>query len=533
MSSKRSFSPEQDKAANPTENVWVQANAGTGKTSVLVQRLLRILFRTDSSLDNNAQMPGILCLTYTNAGASEMRNRILAALRRWAMASDSELTDLLHGISINPEITADDLRAARNIFYRYIDNPDILKIKTIHGFCEEILHRFPMEAGVAPAWNLVSDSNQKILLADAFHRLINTPIEASGMEQGESVQVANAFSRIVERISEHSFDELLGILTTQYKQFFQVNNSSNYRKYFIDTTRYFLGLDIPVEADISAEKLQNIMDNAVNDINSSKKPAAYLLNVVSLTKQFIDKTINFEEYKNAYLTASDTKIVHVSKKDYLVDEQDRVYRLNQRKLDEQIFVDTVALFDLSAAFAKAYKDIKAERNVLDFDDLILYTRKLFSKPDSMGWVLSQLDLSLSHILVDEAQDTSPEQWEILRMLSGDFFVTGDTEFKTRSLFVVGDTKQSIYGFQGADPLAFSDSREQIAAQIRNNLRTIEEVPLTQSFRSTVPILRAVDHFFGNPDIRDFAGFINNDHKCFRMDAPGLVEIHKLMSKESD
>jgi ATP-dependent helicase/nuclease subunit A len=119
------------------------------------------------------------------------------------------------------------------------------------------------------------------------------------------------------------------------------------------------------------------------------------------------------------------------------------------------------------------------------------------------------------------------------MLSGDFFVTGNTESQTRSLFVVGDTKQSIYGFQGADPLAFSESREQIATQIRNNLRTIEEVPLTQSFRSTAPILRAVDHFFGNPDIHDFAGFINNDHKCFRMDAPGIVEIHKLLSKASD
>jgi ATP-dependent helicase/nuclease subunit A len=556
MSKKQLLSPEQDLAANPAENVWVQANAGTGKTSVLVQRLLRILFRSGDTqmlclppreggvsakggrggaspeppslfaLRPSTSETGILCLTYTNAGAGEMRNRILAALRKWAMADDESLRDMLIGISENARPIEADLARARGIFYTYIDNPDILKIKTIHGFCEEILRRFPTEAGISPAWNLVSDSNQKILLRDAFHRLINMPVDHEN-------RVSDAFVRILERVSEYSFDELLGILTTRYKQFFQVDNISRYREYFIDTIKYFLDTDSTVQADISPETLQKIIENAQNDINLSKKPAAYLLNLINLTKQFIDRTVYFEEYKTAYLTASDTKIANIAKKDYLSDEQDRVYKLNQQRLDEQIFEDTVALFDLAAAFAKTYKEIKAERNILDFDDLILYTKKLFMKPDSMGWVLSQLDLSLSHILVDEAQDTSPEQWDILKMLSGDFFVTGDTESGARSLFVVGDVKQSIYGFQGADPLAFSDSREQIAAQMRNNLREIREVPLTQSFRSAAPILRAVDYFFGNGGIRDLAGFVGNDHKCFRDGAAGLVEIHKAVSKSSD
>lgn len=522
MAKKHALSPEQDLAANPMENIWVQANAGTGKTSVLVQRLLRILFRSEQ----NDRPTGILCLTYTNAGASEMRNRILAALRQWAGASDADLGDMLTGISTNKTPTHDDLGYARGIFYKYIDNPDILKIKTIHGFCEEILRRFPMEAGISPAWNLISDSNQKILLADAFHRLINTPVADNDV-------VSTAFSHIVGRISEHSFEELLGTLTTQYRQFFAVDDISSFRKYFIDTIRKFLDLDTEVQTDILPQNLQNIIQMAELDINSSKKPAGYLVNLVNLTKQYIDKTIDFNEYKKAYLTATDTKISNVAKKEYLVAEQTRVYQINQRQLDEQIFEDTVALFDLSAAFTKKYRDLKSERNVLDFDDLILYTKRLFSKPESMGWVLSQLDISLSHILVDEAQDTSPEQWEILRMLSGDFFVGGNTAQDTRSLFVVGDTKQSIYAFQGADPAAFATSRDDIAAQIQNNMRTIQEVPLTQSFRSTEPILRTVDYFFGHSDIHDLAGFINNDHKCFRLGNPGLVEIHKVVSKEVD
>ncbi|HOY47320.1 MAG TPA: UvrD-helicase domain-containing protein [Alphaproteobacteria bacterium] len=523
MTQKHLLSTEQDIAANPTENIWVQANAGTGKTSVLVQRLLRILFR--SSENNTAS--GILCLTYTNAGASEMRNRILAELRKWAMASDEELKDLLENISANKNPTISDLQNARNIFYSYIDNPDILKIKTIHGFCEEILHRFPLEAGISPAWNLVSDSNQKILLSDAFHRLINSPIDRN------SGNISEAFARIVERISEHSFDELLGTLSGQYKTFFGIDDISKYRHYFIDTTRYFLELENPIETDVDVKTLQKIVLDTENDISSSKKPAGYLLDIINLTKQYIDKTINFEEYKTAYLTDDDSKRVNVSKKDYLVKEQERVHKLNQKMIDQKIFDDTVALFDLSVAFTTMYKNIKAERNALDFDDLILFTKKLFSKPDVMGWILSQLDMSLGHILVDEAQDTSPEQWEILKLLSGDFFTDGDTENKPHSLFVVGDTKQSIYGFQGADPLAFANSKDEIASQIRQNLRTIREVPLVQSFRSTAPILRVVDNFFSNQNIRDISGFINNEHKCFRQKETGLVEVHKLFSKDQN
>ena len=191
------------------------------------------------------------------------------------------------------------------------------------------------------------------------------------------------------------------------------------------------------------------------------------------------------------------------------------------------------MFDLSAAFANTYHKIKQSKNILDFEDLILYTKKLFSNPETMGWILSQLDLTLSHILVDEAQDTSPVQWDILRMLAGDFFVNGTTADEQRSLFVVGDSKQSIYGFQGADPQAFIYSRDEIGRQIQTNMRTIQEVPLNQSFRSVPQILSAVDTFFTDETIRHTTGFINNTHKCFRQNENGTVKIHKITSKKQD
>ena len=520
MTKKHLLSPEQDNAANPAENVWVQANAGTGKTSVLVQRLLRILFRGSNNVTS-----GILCLTYTNAGAGEMRNRILSALRSWATASDADLKDMLQNISLNKNPDDTDVRHAREIFFTYIDNPDILKIKTIHGFCEEILHRFPIEAGVSPSWSLVSGAQQTVLLKDAFSRLINNP--------ENDAKIHNAFAYIVNRVSEHYIDELLSILSAQYKNFFQINDFIKYREYFVNTTKKMLNLNTSVSDDFKVEKLEEIIEKATELQKTQKKPAQYLDKIIKNTKQFIDTTIDFDEYKNVYLKQDGNPISNISKQDFLIEEQTRVYQLNQYKINCTIFEDTIALFDLSAAFTQEYKKIKQENNLLDFEDLILYTRKLFSNHETMGWVLSQLDLTLSHILVDEAQDTSPLQWDILKMLSGDFFTDGTLSNNNRSLFVVGDTKQSIYGFQGADPMAFAHSRHDIENQIKHNLRTIQEIPLTQSFRSTAPILNTVDKFFGDRTVVSISNFANNPHKCFRQNAKGVVELHKILSKQTD
>ena len=524
MTKKHQLSPEQDVAANPSDNVWVQANAGTGKTSVLVNRLLRILFRSD-----DIKHSGILCLTYTNAGAGEMRNRILAALREWAVASDDELIELLDSVALHKPATNADIAHAREVFFWYVDNPDALKVKTIHSFCEEILYRFPIEAGISPAWSLVSDMNQRVLLQDAFDRLVN----ASDLETEKYARVSDAFARIVSQLSEYRLSDLLSILSEQYKHFFQVNDTERYRKYFIDTAINFLGINSIPNMDISPRELQNIIDFINDRPKNQKGPVKQLEKIFNLTKQYIDKTIDFEQYKFAYLTTDRTPVKSIKQFDILSCEQERVYRVDQYNINRSVFDDTIALFDLSAAFANIYRDIKQQRNLLDFEDLILYTRQLFRKPDMMGWVLSQLDLSLSHILVDEAQDTSPLHWDILRMLLGDFFVADDTKQDRHSLFVVGDTKQSIYGFQGADSHAFATSRDEIKRQIENNLRTIREIPLTQSFRSLPSILYAVDAFFNDTNIAQITGFHNNSHVSFRHNATGLVELHGLISGRTD
>lgn len=520
MNPKEKFSPSQMLASDPTRNIWVQANAGTGKTTVLIQRLLRILFR--NGIYNGDKAPGILCLTYTNAAAGEMRNRILAGLREWSMADDEKLTELLDGISEKTPASSEDLSYARKVFYMYIDNPDVLKIKTIHSFCEEILHRFPLEAGISPAWSLISGAAQKVLLQDAFERMINNSFNNRANMQ----RTLDAFYRIIDIKSEHFLSDLQSLLIGRYKSFFQVDNPERYREYFIEKTKELLHLTKPVDASVDAENLTKILSFAQDCINKAKKPAQYMQNIVQYTRQYIEKTIDFSAYKNAYLTQENAISKNVLKDDILAQEARRVYDIQQYLLNEKVFKDTMAVFDLAMDFADNYRRAKQERNVLDFEDLILYTQKLFNKPGVMGWVLSQLDVSLGHILVDEAQDTSPQQWNILRTLADDFFVDGDKE-NNHSVFVVGDTKQSIYGFQNADPVAFAESRNAIAEQIKQNYRSIQEVSLDQSYRSVEPILKTVDYFFDNPGIVRDTGFHNNKHFCHRKGDKGFVEMHNL------
>ena len=512
------LTPQQDAAANPISNVWVQANAGTGKTKVLVRRLLRILFRGGAD-DGN----GILCLTYTNAGAGEMRNRILQELRDWAHESDENLRDLLSDISTNSPATDDDLAHARKIFYTFIDNPEILKIKTFHGFCEEILRRFPLEAGISPSWALISDAPQKILQQQAFEHLINTSSDP---------RTSDAFAHIVERVSEFRISKILDMMIEQYKYFFNITNIDKYRDYFIDTIKKYLNLTSGARYEKNDENLQKIADSVQIAINISKKPEKTLNKILEIIKQYIDNSIDFQKYKSAYLKADGEISDFVQKNEILCDEAIAVYSENQHIINQEIYKDTIALFDLAAAFAKQYRELKSQRNLLDFEDMILYTRRLFENPETMGWVLSQLNLRISHILVDEAQDTSPMQWDIMRMLAGDFFTDGDTNKLPHSLFVVGDTKQSIYGFQGADPNAFATSRQDIGAHIIQNLRTIQEIPLTQSFRSVRAILRTVDMFFSDPSVIAATGFANNSHRAFRTDS-GFVEIYRASNRDSD
>jgi len=521
MKSQIQLSPEQKNAAEPTKNVVVQANAGTGKTFVLVQRLLRILFREFSSptgassefrVQSYESRPfGILCLTYTNAGAAEMQSRILSAVMDWARASDEDLMAALTGISHNSPPTKADALKARQIFYYLIDNPHILKIQTIHSFCESVLRRFPIEAGVPPAWRLVSGAEQKRLLKDAFGHMLSS-------------ELSEAFDNILGAVSEHSLDDLLAALHNEYKRIilFKQNNIN----------------------------IHQIIDNT----------AKYLQ--VQKTQQPPD----FYDNKEKYLT-NDGEIRKQGTKSWTAEDlaaAEAIYDYSQYQNNLKIFENSRDFLTVCSAFADSYADLKNARNLLDFDDILHKTNVLFQNPRAMGMVLSSLDFNLKHILVDESQDNSPEMWSIIFAMLDDFFDIEGPSFTTtpppcgtplslalkcppghfaspakgteaaptpRSLFVVGDAKQSIFSFQGANPSEFNETPEKIEKLSVEKMRQFVSVELSESRRTTRAVLDVADFFFSNAGLAGMPEKIQ--HKCWRIDDAGLVQIIPKFLKDGD
>ena len=154
----------QIEAADPANSTWLAANAGSGKTHVLTNRVARLLLE--------GVMPqNILCLTYTKAAASEMQNRLFKRLGRWTMLDNSSLLSELQNLSLEWSLSTYDVSRARTLFARAIEAPGGLKIQTIHSFCASILRRFPLEAGVNPQFTELDERAQKILLGEVLESI--------------------------------------------------------------------------------------------------------------------------------------------------------------------------------------------------------------------------------------------------------------------------------------------------------------------------------------------------------------------------
>jgi ATP-dependent helicase/nuclease subunit A len=207
-------------------------------------------------------------------------------------------------------------------------------------------------------------------------------------------------------------------------------------------------------------------------------------------------------------------------------EAERILRLQTDRAGIALVEATGALVRLGDALMKAYEHRKRLQGLLDYDDLVLKALDLLRRPGVAPWVLFKLDGGLDHILIDEAQDTNPEQWEIIAALAEEFFAGDGAGDRVRTVFAVGDAKQSIYSFQRADPRAFNAMREHFQAKVVAANQAWAVVPLEISFRSTEPVLHAVDAVFQNSEAANGVvldgGAIR--HVASRAGHAGIVEL---------
>jgi ATP-dependent helicase/nuclease subunit A len=528
----------QAKASDPHGSAWVSANAGAGKTFVLARRVLRLLL-------DDQDPSSLLCLTFTKAAAAEMAARVFDELARWTRLDDRELAQTL--ADLQGGVSARDLTRARSLFARALETPGGLKIQTIHAFCESLLHQFPFEAGVAASFSVLDDRN-----ADALMQAARADVIACAAH-GDDEALAAAFDRLLTRMADTGLNDILDAVLRARHALVRVLDrvgSQHFQPrfaYLLDLHSAMLGLEdgdlgsaqaallnpLISSPTLTQARIETIAQTA-HQVGTAKdcEKADMLLRASKAVEPHIAQALWDEAFlgkdkkprkvEGSYF-AGKMRAAFPDVGQWLKAEQDRVLALRAH-------VGFADLMHVALKVLDRFENLKARRGALDFDDLIARTAALLTRSDAQAWVRYKIDQRINHVLVDEAQDTSAQQWSIIRALSDDFF-DGDAarETVTPTFFAVGDDKQSIYSFQGADPRQFDSTRRALETKAAQaNIPFEARVQLLLSFRSTHDILSAVDTVFARSQA--LQGVTLDEglvHEPFR-DHRGQVEIWPII-----
>lgn len=501
----------QNSASTPHASTWLSANAGSGKTKVLTDRVARLLLA--GVLPQN-----ILCLTYTKAAASEMQNRLFRLLGEWAMKPDEALRADLVRLG---EAPGDNLGPTRSLFARAIETPGGLKIQTIHSFCAALLRRFPLEAGVSPQFREMDERAELILREEV--------VEAMAMGVGKA-----ALDELATYFTSQDFGTFLGEIVAKRTFFTDAPDEvAIWRRLGLapgmDEDAIIAGALAPGDDALVSQLLVILQAGSQNEVKLAGK-------LVDFAPE-MDQAAKLRLLQGAFLTQEGqplkkplTKVTAEGPAAHLVSA---LIALMERlalaaDLQKALFVarKTRALYRFARPFLAAYEARKQQRGWLDFDDLINKAGDLLSDPALAAWVLYRLDGGIDHILVDEAQDTSPAQWKVIRLLAQEFTSGEGAREVARTVFVVGDPKQSIYSFQGADPREFTRMKTHFQAGLRQVGQPFQELRLEHSFRSSSVVLELVDHALDGMAGLEDEGF---RHVAF-FDKPGRVDLWPLVPK---
>ncbi|MBK1636154.1 double-strand break repair helicase AddA, partial [Rhodovulum adriaticum] len=517
-------SERQVQAADPGNSTWLGANAGSGKTRVLTDRVARLL------LDGVAPQR-ILCLTYTKAAASEMQNRLFQRLGGWAMLDDAALRDELHKLGLDGAIAPDTLREARRLFARAIETPGGLKIQTIHSFCAGLLRRFPLESGVSPQFTEMDDRAAKRLRADIVQDIADGPDR-------------DALAGLAALYTGADLDALTGEIVRHRDAIPLPPDadaiwSSLGLPRGMDAAAILRGVFTADVAPLMARVIPALQAGSTNDHKAAAKLAPLDFTAPDMaTLAALEGPLLFAsgakagQAKIGSFPTKDTRTALGPDLPALEDLMQRVETARTQRLALAAAERTLALHRFAAAFLPRYAARKQALGWLDFDDLILRARDLLTDPGVAQWVLFRLDGGLDHILVDEAQDTSPPQWAVIELLAQEFTAgQGARADVERTIFVVGDKKQSIYSFQGADPGGFDRMKDLFADRLGAIGRDLNALSLEYSFRSAPAILSLVDETFP-PGARDGLD-PQMTHRAFHADLPGRVDLWPLIEKTPD
>ncbi len=537
----------QRNASTPSRHVWVRASAGSGKTKVLIDRLLRLLLPDPLTKAPGTPPDKILCLTFTKAGAAEMSLRLQKRLLEWSVKKTDELKeelDLLTGTKVSDDFVRD----AKQLLAKILDAPSRMKILTIHSFCQSVLGRFPIETGLSPDFKVAEESEASEFLQKA---LIDNLVYAA---EHPETDIGQVFARLaVSKNLEQLQSDLRKIIQEPLKlQNFLVAcdtlgdiQTKISISFGIENAALFTDVHFCDENSLPRHSLQIIADKMAQSSAMDIKSADMLYTFLSA--DITERLRTLSSYKKVIQAKPRGKVAYDDPDlmERLVNERGRIERYDLAKN----IMATADLLYLGRNILKSYEQHKKLLGVLDYNDLIFNTKRLLSgdfwgedrdaaqKKMSTAWVLYKLDEGIDHILVDESQDTNPDQWDIVVSLTEEYFSGAAREIlRPRTLFVVGDEKQSIFSFQRADPESFFRMREYFAEKAALMQEGFEE-SLVFSFRTTAPVLKVTDSVFEDPELGQHIGLQGSllRHISFRSDkdkdVSGAVELWPLVYGE--
>ncbi|WEK46846.1 MAG: double-strand break repair helicase AddA [Candidatus Andeanibacterium colombiense] len=534
----------QARAVDPRETVWLSASAGTGKTQVLSARVLRLLLQPDVA-------PGeILCLTFTKAGAAEMATRVNEVLASWVRMDDTLLAqDLGHiGADIGPETRA----RARTLFASVLDCPGGgLRIDTIHAFAQWLLSAFPEEAGLTPGTRAMEDRDRDLLAREVLAAML---VEAD--ERGDRAML-DTLADLSLKKGPDAVEAWLMTCAKARKAWF---GPGRWEPPLRDRVNRLLGLAGDAsEADAAALCSDELFDvdalecclAAYRQWNGKKGQEGRVVIADWLAAAPVERLAGLAELHKVLFTLKDT-VRDVPSLEKFESEfgyaAEQVLQSSLRVRELQVLLALSAwltpALELGRKFALEWDEAKAREGLIDFDDQIRQASDLLNRSDLGEWIRYKLDRRFDHILVDEAQDTNAEQWQIIDALTGDFFAgLGQHGDKLRTLFVVGDYKQAIFRFQGTSPENFARARERVRQTMAGALeaalesrsrgaRELVDLGLGQSFRTAQPVLSFVDTAIGTIGYARF-GLSDEPEPHVGEERPGLVTLWRPVTAAPD
>ena len=487
----------QARASDPASSAFVSANAGSGKTHVLVQRVIRLLL-------NGVTPEKILCITFTKAAAANMAERVFSTLGHWVTLDDDELDVAIRDAGIARPDAKLRMRA-RELFACALETPGGLKVQTIHALCTRLLQQFPFEANVPARFAVLDDRDQNEMMERANLAVLLEASRDPESATGRALNIAMASAADV------TFKDVVREACLSRDHFMAWTDSAG----SADAAAAQMSAELSVDPGDTIEDVEREIVDGPHLPRSRWEDIAAILDTGNKSDQdqatrlrdalVFTGSVQVDEYLGVFLTDERAPRKSVVTKKFcdnnsavarLFDlEGQRIVPLIERRRAVTTRDRTQALLAIATAAAANYRREKQERGLLDYHDLIDKTLAMLDRVSS-GWVHYKLDRGVDHVLIDEAQDTSPRQWDIVAHIISEFTSgEGARDGVIRTIFAVGDEKQSIFSFQGAAPREFDSRRRGLERKFFDAGLKFDPVSFTYSFRSGAAILQSVDHVF--------------------------------------